>query len=83
LVARYAVLDVDDDTFPLFANPAASASEAKAWSVGLNWWLNKNVRLLTSFSHTDFEGGGTGATAPGTVTHQPENVLFTRVQLAF
>lgn len=83
LVARYAELDVDDDTFPLFANPAASATGAKSWAVGLNWWLNKNVRLLTSFSHTDFEGGGRGATPPGTVTHQPENVLFTRVQLSF
>ena len=83
LVARYATLDVDDAAFPLFANPAASASEAKAWSVGLNWWLNKNVRVLTSYSHTDFEGGGRGTTTPGLVTHQPENVLFTRVQLSF
>ena len=83
LVARYATLDVDDAAFPLFANPAASASETKAWSVGLNWWLNKNVRVLTSFSHTTFEGGGSGTSTPGLVTHQPENALFTRVQLSF
>ena len=83
VVGRYAKLDVDNDAFPLFANPSASASSAAAWSVGLNWWLNRNVRILTSFSHTTFDGGGKGPVAPGAVTHQPENVFFTRVQLSF
>jgi phosphate-selective porin OprO and OprP len=78
LVARYAELDVDDAAFPAFANPATSASAARAWSVGLNWWLNKNVLILTSFSRTTFTGGGGGS-----ATGQPENVFFTRVQLAF
>jgi phosphate-selective porin OprO and OprP len=80
LVMRYEELDVDAAAFPVFANPATSASAADAWSVGLNWWLNKNVRVMTSFSRTTFtDGNGTGAT----VTRQPENVLFTRLQLAF
>jgi hypothetical protein len=39
---------------------------------------------MTSFSHTDFEGGGgAGTSAPAAVTRKDENVLFTRVQLAF
>jgi phosphate-selective porin OprO/OprP len=81
LVARYADLDVDDDIFKDgFANPLTSASEARAWSVGVNWYLNKNIRVNTSFSHTSFTGGH-GAAA--TVTAYPENVLFTRIQLAF
>jgi phosphate-selective porin OprO/OprP len=84
LVARYASLDVDDAAFPLFSDPAISATEADSWSVGLNWFLNKNVRFVTSFSRTTFKGGGgPGTTAPSIVTRQPENVLFTRVQLAF
>ena len=90
LVARYAELDVDNAAFPKFANPATSASAAHAVSLGVNWYLNRNVLLKTSFSHTTFDfapGGGTGTaaatTAPGIVTRQPENVLFTRVQLAF
>ena len=78
LVARYAELDVDNAAFPTFANPAISASAARAWSVGLNWWLNRNVLILTSFSRTTFTGG-----ASGTVAAQPENVFFTRIQLAF
>jgi hypothetical protein len=36
------------------------------------------------FSHTAFTGGGgAGTSAPATVTRKPENVLFTRIQLAF
>jgi phosphate-selective porin OprO/OprP len=80
LVARYSALDVDSEAFPLFANPATSASSAHAWSAGVNWYLNKNVRANVSFSRTTFTGGnGSGAT----VTKQPENVFFTRMQLAF
>lgn len=84
LVARYAELNVDNDAFPLFANPASSAKSAASWSVGLNWWLNRNVRLMSSFSHTDFRGGGgAGANAPAAVTRNDENLVFTRLQLAF
>ena len=32
LVARYAQLNIDDDAFPLFSNPATSARSAKSWS---------------------------------------------------
>jgi len=81
-VGRYAELDVDDAAFAGFANPLASASKAQAWSVGLNWYLNKNIRFATSYSHTSFTGGG-GSTGPGPVTRHPEQVLFTRLQLAF
>ena len=90
VVARVSQLQIDDDAFPVFANPASSANEAFAWAVGLNWWLNKNIRILTSFSYTTFEGGGTVNPAvpatlvpPGTVTTQDEKVFFTRVQLSF
>jgi phosphate-selective porin OprO/OprP len=80
VVGRYAQLDVDNNAFPNFANPNSSASKAQAWSAGLNWYLNRNIRFDVSFSHTWFEGGnGSGAT----VTKQPENVLFTRIQLGF
>jgi phosphate-selective porin OprO/OprP len=91
LVARYSQLDLDSDTFPNFANSLYSAGSASSWSVGINWWLNRNLRVLTGFTHTTFEGGGSGAvpnipaslTAPALVTTQDENVLSTRVQLSF
>jgi len=81
LVARYADLDIDNKAFPVYANPATSASEAKAWSVGLNWYLNKNIRVNTSFARTTF-GGNISPTA-ATVVRQPEEVVFTRLQVAF
>jgi phosphate-selective porin OprO and OprP len=83
LVARYAELDIDDAAFPLFSTPSSSASSASEWSVGLNWYLNKNVLVKVSFSHTDFNGGGGSGGVPASVTRQDENVLFTRVQLSF
>jgi phosphate-selective porin OprO/OprP len=84
LVGRYQQLDIDNDAFPLFSNPATSATFAAAWSVGLNWYLNRNFLIKASFSHTDFKGGGgPGASAPAAVTRKDENVLFTRLQLAF
>ncbi len=90
LVGRFGQFDLDPDTFPAFANPATSARSATTWSVGINWWLNRNLRVLTSFSRTTFDGGGqinpvdpATLVSPATVTHQPENALLTRLQLAF
>jgi phosphate-selective porin OprO/OprP len=90
LVARYSRLNLDNASFDSFSDPTTSARSARAWSVGINWCLNANVRVLTSFSHTVFQGGGGvnefipgTLTAPATVTAQDENTLFTRVQVAF
>jgi phosphate-selective porin OprO/OprP len=84
LVARYGELNVDRHAFTgsVFADPTKSASGAQAWSVGLNWYLNKNIRANLSYSRTAFSGF-TGSTTAGLVPAQSENVLFSRVQLAF
>ncbi len=83
LIARYASLDVDGKAFKDgFASSSKTASGANVWSVGLNWYLNRSVRADVSFSHTTFDGF-TGKAAPGVVPAQDENVLFTRLQLAF
>jgi phosphate-selective porin OprO and OprP len=80
LVGRFADLHIDKNTFAGYADPNTSASEADAWAVGLNWYLNNNLRINASFSRTTFEGGN-GPKA--TVTKQPEEVFFTRFQLVF
>lgn len=91
LVGRYGQLDIDDAAFLGFSNPDYSAKGASSWSVGVNWWLNRNVRMLTSFTHTSFEGGASPAnpavpaslSAPSTVTRNDENALLNRIQVSF
>ena len=78
LVARYSVLDFDNDAFPNFADPAESATRANAWGIGLNWYLNRNIRASLNFIQTDFKGGQNGS-----VTAQDENAFLTRFQLVF
>jgi phosphate-selective porin OprO/OprP len=83
VVGRYEELNVDNNAFSAalpFAVSTASASSAHAWSAGLNWYLNRNIRLNASFTHTMFSGY-TGTTPA--VPAQAENVFFTRIQLAF
>jgi phosphate-selective porin OprO/OprP len=84
VVGRYAELNSDQAAFPYFSNPNTSASGAQAWGIGLNWYLNQNIRADASFSHTTFNGGGSLAgSPPGSVSSHPEDVFFTRLQLAF
>lgn len=77
LTARYSSLEVDEDTFPVFANPASSAESAEAWTLGLNWYLNRNLRLVLDYERTQFEGGA------ATGDREDENILFSRFQIAF
>jgi phosphate-selective porin OprO/OprP len=85
VVARYAELSIDPQAFPLFSDPTTSAHTAESFSIGVNWYLNRDFCLKTSFSHTDFQGGGQGTSlsAPAAVSRKAENVLFTRLQLNF
>lgn len=89
IVGRFAQLDVDKSVFTadgnnVFASSAKSASGAQAWSVGLNWYLNRNIRANLSYSRTIFSGyTGASPANPPAVAAQPESVIFSRVQLAF
>jgi phosphate-selective porin OprO/OprP len=78
VAARYSELSVDDATFPTFANPAITPSKAKAWAVGLNWYLAKGIKVVLDYEHTTFDGG----TATGE-DREPENFVVSRVQYSF
>ena len=77
LTARISELDVDDDLFPSFADPDATATKATSWAAGVNWHLNRNVKFQLNYEQTDFDGGTTDFLEDG------EKVIFARAQIAF
>ena len=78
LALRYSQVRVDPHAFTTFANPKSSAQEATEIGYGLNWYLNKHVKLTTDYEHTVFKMSSSSVTP----LHN-ENVLMNRVQLAF
>ncbi len=79
LSARHGELDVDDDLFALgYADPAKSASKAKEWGVGLDWYLTRNVKYVASYDHTTFEGGAAGGRS-----RKAEDAVLLRAQICF
>lgn len=77
LAARVGRLEADEDSFPLYASLSSSAQAARSWSLGLNWYLNKNVRVLLDYESTSFERGA----AIG--DREDEKLFFSRFQVAF
>lgn len=77
LAARYSQLDVDNDTF-VFIDPNKSATQARAWTIGANWYLNSNALIRTDYEQVSFDGGAAkGGDRP------TEQVFATRFQLSF
>lgn len=77
VVARYGELDVDDDAFPIFASPTSSITKERSAGVGLNWYLNKQIKVAVNYEHTTFDGGA----ADG--DRKAEDFLVTRFQHSF
>jgi len=77
LVARYGRLDIDDDAFPLFADPATAVAGAHGWSVGVNWYLTSNFKLVADYNQTAFDA------APAGLEREDEKVFLTRAQFSF
>jgi phosphate-selective porin OprO/OprP len=64
--------------FPLFAGPASSAQQATELGIGMNWHLNRFVKLTADYERTNFR------MAQGNLAALPtEKVLMSRVQLTF
>jgi phosphate-selective porin OprO/OprP len=79
IAARINQFEADADTFAhSFADITKSARKATAWGLGLNWYVNKNVKQIVGFERTTFEGG-----AANGADRKAENALFIRSQLSF
>ncbi|HEY4340566.1 MAG TPA: porin [Steroidobacteraceae bacterium] len=81
LVTRYQQLHIGADAFAgglaSFADPAAVASVARDLGVGLNWYLNQNLRWMFDFDRTQFVGGASSGNRPD------EKALLLQIQMTF
>lgn len=77
IAARVGQLDLDKGLFPLYANPDTSAHRSTSWGVGLNWYLNKNVKFNLDYEDAQFDGGKSEFLQKG------EKVILSRAQFAF
>ena len=77
---RWSELNVDSSTFALI-DPSKGAHDASSWTLGFNWFLNRNALIRADFEQTNYLGGA------GTIHHiknrPSEDVFATRFQLAF
>jgi phosphate-selective porin OprO and OprP len=74
---RWNKLDIDDATFPVFANPASAIRSEQSLAAGLNWYLNRNVRLLFDYERATFDGGA------ATGDREDEKIFFSRFQIQY
>jgi phosphate-selective porin OprO/OprP len=81
LTARYNAFAADEDSFPVFADPTTAETtvqrEARGWAVGIDWTLQRQVRLLLDYEVTSFEPFGGGP------ARADEETLFARLQIAW
>jgi phosphate-selective porin OprO and OprP len=82
LVARFAQVDIDDDTFPTFAG-ANNATEVKSYGLGLNWYLSKTVRAGFNVFKNEYKLAPGAAPAAGSALFDDELAFISRVQVSF
>jgi phosphate-selective porin OprO/OprP len=78
VAARYGQLKVDDDAFPVFADPVQSICGADNYGFAVHAYLNDNVRFTVDYEAFPFDGGG----ADGK-DRETEQVVFTRIDWKF
>ncbi len=93
VVGRFGKLNLDPEAFSQtpaaaglrYADPTKNAKDAREWGVGLNWYLNRNVKWVFDYEQTDFTGGaGTETGTAFTIKNRAtERIAFTRIQVLF
>ncbi len=82
LVSRYGELKLDHTIFDDgFANLNTSISKENTWGTGINWYLNRNVKLAVDFEQTKFRRGAPNGVS--TDDRKTENLFTGLAQLSF
>jgi phosphate-selective porin OprO/OprP len=82
LVGRYGELKLDSSIFSEnFANLNTSISKENTWGTGINWYLNRNVKLAADFEQTKFRRGAVNGRS--TDDRKTENLFTGLAQLIF
>lgn len=80
VAGRVSRFTVDDKAFAAgqyISDSTKSAREARAFTGGLNWYMNSFVKNMVNYTYTSFYGGAASG------DRVPERALFLRSQVAF
>jgi phosphate-selective porin OprO and OprP len=78
LVFRTGELTVDPSVYAYgLADSTKAARRAREWAGGVNWYLNKAVKLTLNYANTNFSGGAASGDRPS------EKAILTRFQVSF
>ena len=55
LALRYQGFRTDEGVYQYLVTQGDSVRKADGYSIALNWWLNRFVRLIFDFTRTDFD----------------------------
>ena len=82
LAARISNVATETRQFQLdFASANVAAKTATEWALGVNWYLNDNVKWQFDYANTFFDGG---AGTPAVTSDRPnESVFESQLQIAF
>jgi phosphate-selective porin OprO/OprP len=86
LALRYQGFRTDEGVYQYLVTQGDSVRKADGYSIALNWWLNRFVRLIFDFTRTDFDGPLLIARDPleGTAVYGDHETLITaRFQFQF
>jgi phosphate-selective porin OprO and OprP len=75
VVGRYSALTVDREIFDRGFAAATASREARAFTLGVNWYPTAFIKYYATFERTSFDGGSAGRPS--------ENVVLMRAQVAF
>ena len=77
VTARYHTLELDKDFLSRWSTFAIGVEWARAWDTGVNWYLNRGVKLSAEYQEVRFRGGASDGDRP------TERGVLTRVQVGF